>query len=59
MLFNLSHLVTFEDVATAHGRGTEAFSKGNELFDTLKSEFLQDGVSIDQTFVCVVARRPL
>ena len=59
MLFNLSHLMTFEDVAVAHAASSEAFSEGSEMLETLKSEFLHKGVSIDQSYVCVTARRPL
>lgn len=59
ILFNLSHLMTFEDVVTTHPTSTTESSEGRELLETLKAEFLDHGVSIDQSFVCVVARRPL
>lgn len=59
MLFNLSHLITIEDVVSTNPTSTSNFRKDEELLETLKSEFLDNAVSIDQSFVCVVARRPL
>jgi len=59
MLFNLSHLITLEDVVKAHAPDIAELSEGNKMLETLKSEFLDNGVSIDQSFICIVARRPL
>ena len=52
MLFNLSHLITIEDV-------TAESSEGSDLLEALKLEFLNNGVSVNQSFVCVVARQPI
>ncbi|KAL8917287.1 MAG: hypothetical protein Q9172_005913 [Xanthocarpia lactea] len=52
MLFNLSHLITLEDVATA-----KAPDGSNDMLHDLKGEFLDNGVSIDQIFICILARR--
>ena len=59
MLFNLSHLMTLEDVVPTHSTGSTDFGKSSSLLEALRPEFLNNGVSIDQSFVCVVARRPL
>lgn len=54
MLFNLSHLITLEDLTTT----TTSPTSSNEMLNDLKAEFLDNGVSIDQTIICVLARRP-
>lgn len=53
MLFNLSHLITCEDLTT-----TSSPTGNNEMLDDLKAEFLNNGVSIEQTIICALARRP-
>ncbi|KAL9100067.1 MAG: hypothetical protein Q9163_004508 [Psora crenata] len=42
MPYNLSHLITLEDVTTAHAANTKSFREANEMLDTLKSEFLHN-----------------
>lgn len=45
--------MTLADLASA-----KTPAGGNQFLDDLRAEFLDNGVSIDQTFVCVLARRP-
>ena len=56
MLFNVSHLLTLEDVVLANAPETAIFSQGSEMLEKLETEFMQNGVSLDQKFVVVVAR---
>ena len=58
MLFNVTHLLALEDVVAANAPNTAEFIGTNEMLKTLKVEFMEKGVSIDQEFICVVARRP-
>ena len=57
MMFNLSHLITFEDVTATHAATPAMSEYRDSMFEDLKAEFLQGNTSIDQTFVCLVARR--
>lgn len=59
MFFNLSHLITFEDVSSAYVANAEGHQGGNEFLEELKVELLEKRVSVNEDFVCVVARREL
>ena len=50
MLFNLSHLITIEDVISIKSTSTTESSEGSDLLEALK---------LKQSFVCVVARQPI
>lgn len=58
MLYNISHLMSFEDVAAVHASNMEVSTQMEDMLAKLKDEFLRNGVSLDQSFTCVVARRP-
>ena len=66
MCFNLSHLIAYEDVTAAHRSTVMGFGgkedgerrkRMQEMLDGLNGELVSKGMSIDQDFVVVVARR--
>lgn len=59
MLFNLSHLISFEDVTSTHEGIAKGFDQGKGMAEELMDEMLQKGVSVREEFLCVVARKPL
>ena len=56
-MVNLSHLITCEDVTTAHSGIQGGFGLAEGVVSGLCDELRGKGVSVDEEIICVIARK--